>query len=330
MDGNSDSDRRAPPGPTPADTEIAQLRQEILLLKKQVELQDYVRAWQYLTPPLGPLDPEGGPLPDYLSLAAIVRNEGPYLREWLSYHRLMGVDRFYIYDNESDDDTRKLLEPWIERGLVNYRYVPGGRMQVPVYSDAIHRTRFTTRWLALLDADEFLVPRRVDDLRAYLRGFEKHAALGVNWIMFDSNGHEQPPAANGGLVTANYTRVHSNCHDRKAGNCHVKSIVNPREVQAICNAHFGVYRFRQPACNELHDPFYGALTRYHSTSFIQCNHYFSRSRQEYLRKTRLPKADTGGLRTFDEEEVNFPDQAEDEAILRFVPRLQECLARDWD
>ena len=54
MDGNSDSDRRTPPGPTPADTEIAQLRQEILLLKKEIEMQDYVRAWQYLTPPPWP------------------------------------------------------------------------------------------------------------------------------------------------------------------------------------------------------------------------------------------------------------------------------------
>ena len=293
-------------------------------------MQDYILSWQYLTPPLGPFDPEGGPLPDYLSLAAIVRNEGSYLREWLSYHRLIGVDRFYIYDNESHDDTRKLLEPWIERGLVNYRYVPGSRMQIPVYSDAIYRTRFTTRWLALLDADEFLVPRRIDDLRTYLKGFERYAALGVNWIMFDSNGHEQPPAANGGLVTANYTRVHSNCHDRTAGNLHVKSIVNPREIQAIFNSHHGMYRFRQLAVNELHDPFYGPYSSYHSTAFIQCNHYFSRSRQEYLRKTKLARADNGGLRAFDEEQVNFPDPAEDRAILRFVPRLQESLARDWD
>ena len=326
----TDTDRSAAGDAQPADHETALLRQELQTLQRRLQTLEEILAWQYLPSPLGPPPPDGGPPHDYLSLAAIVRDEGPYLREWLSYHRLIGVERFYIYDNESRDDTRKLLEPWIERGLVIYRYVAGSRMQMPAYSDAVYSARFTTQWLALLDADEFLVPLCSDDLRRFLRGFEKHPALGINWIMFDSNGHDQPPTAHGGLVTANYTRVHRSCHDGDAGKRHVKSIVNPREVMAVLNAHYAVYRFRQPAVNELHQPFYGPYTPRHSTTCIQCNHYYSRSRQEYLRKVGLARADNGKMRVFDEEVVNFPDPAEDQAILRFVPRLQECLARDWD
>ena len=34
----------------------------------------------------------------YLSICAVYRDEGPYLREWIEFHRLVGVERFYLYD----------------------------------------------------------------------------------------------------------------------------------------------------------------------------------------------------------------------------------------
>jgi len=34
-----------------------------------------------------------------LAVVAILYNEGRYLKEWLNYHILAGVDHFYIYDH---------------------------------------------------------------------------------------------------------------------------------------------------------------------------------------------------------------------------------------
>ena len=42
-----------------------------------------------------------------LSVVAIMKNEGAYLKEWLDFHILVGVEKFYLYDNESNDDTKK-------------------------------------------------------------------------------------------------------------------------------------------------------------------------------------------------------------------------------
>ena len=44
----------------------------------------------------------------FMSIACIIKNEGPYLREWLEYHKLIGVEHFYVYDNESSDNTKEL------------------------------------------------------------------------------------------------------------------------------------------------------------------------------------------------------------------------------
>ena len=41
---------------------------------------------------------------DILSLTLIVKNEAFYIKEWIEFHRMIGVTHFYIYDNESSDD----------------------------------------------------------------------------------------------------------------------------------------------------------------------------------------------------------------------------------
>ena len=39
-----------------------------------------------------------------VSLCLIFKNEAPFLKEWLDYHLTVGVDHFYLYNNNSDDD----------------------------------------------------------------------------------------------------------------------------------------------------------------------------------------------------------------------------------
>jgi len=39
----------------------------------------------------------------YLSICAIFKDEAPYLPEWIEFHRLVGVERFFLYDNGSGD-----------------------------------------------------------------------------------------------------------------------------------------------------------------------------------------------------------------------------------
>ena len=41
-----------------------------------------------------------------LVAVSIVRDEAPYIKEWLDYHLLAGIDHFLIYDNDSADNLR--------------------------------------------------------------------------------------------------------------------------------------------------------------------------------------------------------------------------------
>ena len=45
----------------------------------------------------------------YLSFCSIFKNEAPYMKEWIEYHLLVGVDHFYLYNNNSTDKLIKTL-----------------------------------------------------------------------------------------------------------------------------------------------------------------------------------------------------------------------------
>ena len=53
-----------------------------------------------------------------VTICAIFKNEGPYLREWLEYHMMIGVEHFYMYNNCSDDDYLTILKPYIDDNIV--------------------------------------------------------------------------------------------------------------------------------------------------------------------------------------------------------------------
>ena len=124
----------------------------------------------------------------YLAVCAIAKNEGPYFKEWIEWHRQMGVEKFYIYDNESTDGTREILAPYIESGLVDYTYFPGRKQQLPAYDDCFDRHRLETRWLAVIDLDEFIVPIKDKTIPDFLRRMEKFAVVEINWLVYGSGG----------------------------------------------------------------------------------------------------------------------------------------------
>ena len=50
----------------------------------------------------------------FLAFTSIFKNENTYLGEWLEYHRIVGVDHFYLYDDDGSPEARELLQPYIE------------------------------------------------------------------------------------------------------------------------------------------------------------------------------------------------------------------------
>ena len=211
------------------------------------------------------------------NLAACLRfkNEAYYLREWIEFHRRIGIEHFYLYNNNSTDDFRDVIAPYVEQKLVTLH----DWSEVPASPGAdlhcITRYRDEARWIAFLDADEFLLPVGKTSLTELLRKFEDFPALAVNWIYFGSNGHLKRPH---GGVLENYTKRSA------VPNRHVKSIVNPRKVIKYGNSHYWFYSRAALPVNTQVTPVYGSFSEPAVADVLRINHYYSKSREEFLAK----------------------------------------------
>ncbi|WP_299558105.1 glycosyltransferase family 2 protein [uncultured Sulfitobacter sp.] len=87
-----------------------------------------------------------------------VKNEGPFLLEWIAFHRILGVTDFLFYSNDCDDGTDTLLDALAEQGLVVHLPNPaeGRNYQMEALKDAKARDVVRTAdWVWIADVDEF-------------------------------------------------------------------------------------------------------------------------------------------------------------------------------
>lgn len=226
----------------------------------------------------------------YLAVCAIAKNEGPYFKEWIEWHRSQGVERFYIYDNESTDCTREVLQPYIESGIVEYHYFPGRKRQLAAYDDCFERHRFDTRWIAVIDLDEFIVPVKDRSIPEFLHRFEDYAVVEINWLVYGSAGARTKTE---GSVMQRFRKFSLPGHKL---NTHVKSIADPRRVCCMIGCHEAARISGKPV-----DPQGNIITthfgdREPQQDVIKINHYAIKSYEEFLAKRSRGRARTNSVR----------------------------------
>lgn len=226
----------------------------------------------------------------YLAICAIAKNEGPYFKEWIEWHRSHGVEKFYIYDNESTDGTKEVLAPYIESGLVDYTFFPGQKQQLAAYDDCFERHRLETRWLAVIDLDEFIVPVKDRNIPDFLKRMEEFSAVEINWLCYGSGGAKTKEP--GGVME----RFRKHSLPEHQLNTHVKSIVDPRRVCAMTGCHEAA-RISGRAADSHGEPITkGRADRKPQQDVIRINHYAIKSYEEFLGKRARGRARVNSLR----------------------------------
>ena len=227
------------------------------------------------------------------SIVAVIKNDARYLEEWLNYHLVAGADHFYLYDNAGTDNTKEILEPYIEAELVDYFPITGEQMKIPVYNEAVRRFKFATRYMAFIDCNEFIYPKNNQSVAEVADEIfskdERIAGLTVNWQIFGSNNLEKADFEQN--VLERFTRrAPQNWFEPPeenkppAGNIFVKTIANPRFIRSILNPHFAFYFDGKLAVNSAgaHVPYWGCEP---VTDKIVIHNYFTKSREEFFAKS---------------------------------------------
>lgn len=265
-----------------------------------------------------------------LVICALFRDESFFLKEWIEYHQLIGVDHFYLYNNLSQDNSLDILKPYIDNGLVDvfdWNYEPHSqqeyleKLQIPIYEHALQMTKKTSKWAAFIDLDEFIVPKQHDNLKELLKMYEDYGGIAINWQLFGTSNLENIPDE--GLIIENLVMK----APKEIGlNQFVKLIVKPEKVKSIgSNPHTFEFISGSFAVNSA----YASLPANQRgqnviTDLIQINHYWFGTKQWFL-KNKLPRRRNWGIGMEEEnldEILKIYNVEKDETILRFVPELK--------
>ncbi len=144
-----------------------------------------------------------------ITVFTCMRNEGPFLLEWLAWLRLIGVGEVIVFSNDCDDGTDALLDALAAQGAL--RHIPqerqaGRSLQWQALQQvAKQRLLAGADWALFCDVDEFPLihagAARLPDLIAALPA--DTAAVTLPWRLFGANGQVQFRDA---PITAQFTR----------------------------------------------------------------------------------------------------------------------------
>lgn len=213
----------------------------------------------------------------FMAVCAIFKNEGKFLKEWLNYYLLAGVDHFYLYNNFSDDNYQEILKPYIDKGFVTLIDWPVPFGQDSAYQNCVETYSCEANWIGFLDLDEFVVPYETKDIKQWLSRYNKFPGVSCYWKMFGSGGIVKEDTSK--LLTEQFFV----CGDFMS----YKSFLNTKFSGWISkksrSPHFFRFKFFDRVCAE--DPlYYSELTKKPRHIHAQINHYFCKSYEYFYNK----------------------------------------------
>lgn len=282
-----------------------------------------------------------------ITAVTCVKNEGPFLLEWIAFNRVIGVTDHLFYSNDCTDATDRLLDRLSDHGIVHHLPNPaeGRNYQMEALKDAARQAIVKDAdWLWIADVDEFLNIHVGDNtIPALIEACGDPQAISITFQFFASGGietYEDRP------VIQQFTRCHNPdlwCGE-SAGE--VKTLVRQDFPLQYFGAHRPFFKSSLPTLKrprwtdgsgrDVPHKFLVAANKRRirkfpadgARRFATLNHYALRSLDSYLVKN-----DRGDVnrenRDFDDtywRERN-DDATEDHTIQRMLPRLEDEMTR---
>lgn len=264
-----------------------------------------------------------------VSVCAIFQNEAPYLKEWIEFHRLVGIKHFFLFNNLSEDHYKEVLNEYIESSIVELIEWPflaeniheWNDIQCKAYNHALELAKSNVKWLAFLDTDEFLFPVQVHTLQEFLMDYQEASGISVNWQMYGTS-FVKKIQANELLTEKLILKATTNYSE----NIHVKPIVRPECVEKFVNPHFAIFKEGFYSINSNNEMITGPFSPSIPVDKIRINHYWSRD-ESFFFNFKVPRREHWEDSSHFKRLMNMNEE-EDLSIYKYIPKLKEKLLKN--
>ena len=268
-----------------------------------------------------------------VSICAIFKNESQYLKEWIEYHLLIGVDHFYLYNNNSEDNYIEVLADYIKKGSVTLIDWPYNQAQMQAYCDCIEKYKSDSNWIGFIDIDEFVVPRKQNSIYDVMEKYKIFPAIVFYWRLFGTSGRIDRNKK--GLVIEDFVC----CWEKydEVGKCFYNTAYafdfSFKRNKCLHHYMWAKYKFiYYPPFNvERYSMPRKYFNRLKSDDLeMQINHYFTKSYNEYLEKKA--KGDVYFKINPHDEEYFYRHEmnclSTDYSIFKYIIRLKKRMELD--
>ena len=268
---------------------------------------------------------EGKPPKHQLSIVCIFNDEADYLKEWIEFHLMVGVDHFYLYNNNSVDHYLEVLNPYIKEGIVEITDWPSpigadwSPYQRQAYDHCVKHHKKDTAWMAFIDTDEFITPLEHATVQEFLEDYKNYGGVFLSWQCYGTS--HLPKIPEGNLLIESLTLKYPWDHQQ---NRRVKTIAQPKKIEK-CFIHDCRFKKGHYAVNpsfENRKPLTPDIDK------IRLTHYWTRD-EDFFFNVKIPRIEQYSHKKVPQERIDEILQDSnseiDEAMFRFVPKLREVI-----
>ena len=253
------------------------------------------------------------------TLVATAKNEGPFLLEWVLYHRMIGFNNIVLFANDCEDGSDHLLQLMSQAGLIRYfdnsQELEGmpGDPQNRAYRRAHQMDHVAgSDWILVIDMDEFFNIHTGDGtLDALFAATGSADMISAPWLVYGNSGkidYEE------GLVTEQFTRCAPKDTQVSFRHFGLKTMFRPGPVH-----RFGIHRpflkgeFKRPEVplrwlngsgQDVNQHYrtkgWSASMQTVGYSLCQVNHYMTKSNALFLMKRYR-----GTANSVDADRINY-------------------------
>jgi hypothetical protein len=203
-----------------------------------------------------------------VGICLIIKNENQYLDEWLEHYRKLGVDKFFIYDNNSstpikidDNDVDVILWDNELFGSQNNAYL-----------DCCQKN-LSFDFIGFFDTDEFYFSKSMNiksDINHFKSLYGDFDGFAIYWRLYG----KQSPYFTERQSIEMYTQYYEDAH--------IKSLLNPKKVVSFGQPHFASL-LNGKYIDELGRIVFSPIGE-HTSDYVWIKHIWTRSEEEFKEK----------------------------------------------
>lgn len=311
--------------------------QELIKLSKKKFDHKPIRMPEIPAPKVNPADND-------VAIITCMKNEGPFILEWLAYHRAIGVKDVLVYTNDCNDGTDTFLDLLQDKGFVQHRDNPFKGTNLKPQHAALQAGEKeeiiqNADWVISMDVDEFINVKVGDGtLAALFEAVGDANLISCTWRLFgNSDVHEYADAP----LMAQFTRcaleMTRKPHQawgfktlyRNIGLFKKLGVHRPKGLNPQLWSHINwVNGSGQPLPKDMYRNAWRSTTETIGYDLVQLNHYAVRSAESFL-----VKRDRGRVNHVDRDQgmaywFRMNNNTEtDTSIQRMIPAMQEEMDR---